>query len=486
MSARPFLAAGDLAPAYDLAVVGAGPAGLAAATAAAGAGASTLVIDEAAGPGGQMYRAITRIDPEVFRFLGPDYWGGLALARAFQASGAGYAPGATAWSLAGDGSGLELGVALGGEARLLRARRVILATGALERPMPVPGWTLPGVMMAGAGQIALKSAGLVPEGQVVLAGCGPLLYLLATQLLAAGARVAALLDTTDPGQWRKAAPHLPAFLGSGYLLKGLRLLFKLETSVRVVRGVTGLQALGDGRVQQVRFRTARGWSAMAADLLFLHQGMAPEVHLAGAAGCGLEWNERQRAFQPVLEGDGRTTVPGISVAGDGAGIGGAAVAELSGRLAALDALDAIGALDPGRARLREPLRQSLRRLRRCRPLLDILYRPADAFRVPADDETTVCRCEEVRAGQIRAAIALGVPGPNQLKTFLRCGMGPCQGRLCALTVTEMLAATRRADPQAVGGFRLRAPVKPVTLGALASLPAGPDAYFAVTGELPPG
>jgi bacterioferritin-associated ferredoxin len=122
------------------------------------------------------------------------------------------------------------------------------------------------------------------------------------------------------------------------------------------------------------------------------------------------------------------------------------------------------------------------RLRRGRAFLDTLYRPRDVLRIPTDDETIVCRCEEVRAGQIRSATTLGVPGPNQLKTFLRCGMGPCQGRLCALTVTEMMAAERQADPQVIGFYRLRPPVKPVRLGELAAMPAVQDLSSAVTGS----
>ena len=491
MTAQIITTATDLAPAYDIIIVGAGPAGLTAATEVAAHSISALVINESSEPGGQMYRAITRLSPEAYEFLGPDYWQGTALVDAFHASRISYAPRTAVWSLApagdaplnGAGAGLEVGISLAGEARLLRARHVILATGAFERPMPVPGWTLPGVMTAGAGQVALKSAGLVPEGRVVLAGCGPMLYLLVYQLLAAGARISAVLDTTDRRQLPNALPYLPDFTRSAYFWKGVKLLVKVLSSVRFVRGVTGLEAVGNGRVEKLRFRTGRKWNEIDADVVMLHQGVVPDISLASSAGCALEWNDRQLAFQPRLDGDGQTTVSGISVAGDGATIGGAALAEVSGRLAALGALASIGVLDQTRkADLQRPLQRMLARFRRGRPFLDILYRPRDAFRIPTDDETIVCRCEEVRAGQIRSAIALGAPGPNQLKTFLRCGMGPCQGRLCSLTVTEMMAAGRKADPQDIGFYRLRPPVKPLSLGELASLPATPEALMAVTGS----
>jgi NADPH-dependent 2,4-dienoyl-CoA reductase/sulfur reductase-like enzyme len=150
-----------------------------------------VLFDEQASPGGQIYRSITDTPVTNEPLLGPDYWKGARLAAAFAKSGAQYVSGATVWSLTPE---REIGVSVRGGSRLLSARRVILATGALERPFPIPGWTLPGVMTAGAGQVLLKSTGLVPRGPTVLAGCGPLLWLLAAQYLRAGTKVDALLD----------------------------------------------------------------------------------------------------------------------------------------------------------------------------------------------------------------------------------------------------------------------------------------------------
>jgi len=160
-------------------------------------------------------------------------------------------------------------------------------------------------------------------------------------------------------------------------------------------------------------------------------------------------------------------VPGIAVAGDGAGIAGGTAAAERGRLAAIAA---VRALKPD-ARLPDPqsVRQRLQREEMGRAFLDWLNRPADSFRQP-EGETLVCRCEEVTAAQVRSTADMGCEGPNQMKAFLRCGMGPCQGRLCGLTVTELIAAQRKSTPAAVGYYRLRPPVKPITLAELASLP----------------
>ena len=451
--------ASDLASSYGLVVIGGGPAGLAAASLAARAGLSTVLFDENPGVGGQIYRGITATPVTNRAVLGEDYWAGAALAAEAKASGASIVTGATVWSL--DPS-LQVGVSIAGRARLIQARRVIVATGSLERPFPIPGWTLPGVMSAGAAQTALKGQGLVPSGRTVMAGAGPLLWLLAAQLLRAGAKIETILDTAPRLNWLRALAHLPDFVLSPYWSKGLALLREVKAKVPVIR-VSTIEARGDGQLSEVVFDGRR----QPVDLLLLHQGVVPNVNLAMAAGIEHRWNERQLCFEPVLDHDFGSTIPGIAVAGDGAGIAGGTAAAERGRIAAIAA---VRALKPDAA-VPDPqaIRQALQREEMGRAFLDWLYRPPVALRQPAG-ETLACRCEEVTAGQVRQMARIGCEGPNQMKAFLRCGMGPCQGRMCGLTVTELIAAERETSPAEVGYWRLRPPVKPITLGELASLP----------------
>jgi len=451
--------ASDLAPSYDLVVIGGGPAGLAAASVAARAGLATVLFDENPGVGGQIYRGITANPVKNRAILGNDYWAGSTLATEAKGSGALIVNGATVWSL--DRS-LTVGVSMGGKARLLQAKRVIIATGSLERPFPIPGWTLPGVMTAGGAQTVLKAQGLVPSGRTVMAGNGPLLWLLAAQILRVGGKIEAILDTSSKRNWLRAALHLPDFLLSPYFGKGLALLREVRAKVPV-HGAREIAAIGTDKLTEVVVDGRR----IPADLLLLHQGVVPNVNLAIAAGVAHRWNKRQLCFVPELDADFQSSVPGIAVAGDGAGIAGGTAAAERGRIAAIAA---VRALKP-EAQVPDPqnTRQRLQHEEMGRAFLDELYRPVESLRRPAGD-TIACRCEEVTAQQIRDTARMGCEGPNQMKAFLRCGMGPCQGRLCGLTVTELIAEERGTTPDEVGYYRLRPPVKPISLGELASLP----------------
>ncbi|WBL76768.1 NAD(P)/FAD-dependent oxidoreductase [Bradyrhizobium xenonodulans] len=448
----------------DLVIIGAGPAGMAAACEARSLGLSVLLLDEQVTIGGQIYRSIESAPTDRRTILGQDYAAGQRLVAEFRASGAQYLGGATVWKVSLDGT---VDYVANGKAAKAAGKHILIASGAMERPFPIPGWTLPGVMGAGAGQILLKSAGALPTNPIVLAGCGPLLYLLASQYLRAGAKIAALVDTTAPSAYLRAIRYLPAALkGWRDLGKGVKLLTVLRRqAVPVFSGASGLQIEGEKQVEGVTFTHRRKRVQLPASLVLLHQGVVPNTQLSWSIGAEHRWSADQLCWQPVTDAWGRLGETSIYVAGDSRAIVGAQASAVQGRLAALAIGQRLGAAT-SIARRSNPLLRELKRHTHIRPFLDALYRPNNENRIPESDNVMVCRCEEVTSGQIRHYVQLGCLGPNQTKAFGRCGMGPCQGRFCGLTVTEMIAQARGVEPSDIGYYRIRPPIKPITLGEL--------------------
>lgn len=455
---------------WDAIVIGAGPAGMAAAATLAEGGARTLLLDEQAEPGGQIYRAIERNrgNARLSAILGPDYSRGAALVERLRASGAQLRFSSTVWRVE---SGAAVWSRTDGTVELDRARALVIATGAMERPVPLAGWTLPGVMTVGALQILLKTGGLVPSGKLVLAGTGPLFYLFARQCLAAGVEHLTLLDTARSGNIPAALPHLPrALTGEGwrYLAKGAGLLAALTLGrVKLLRGVSETAIEGEERASAIRFRVGGKLHRLACDLVGLHEGVIPQQQLPRALGCAFDWNDAQSCFQPRRDPWGASTLPGIFIAGDAGGIVGAEASRHDGDAAALAVLAELGRITCAE---RDGRLRSIRRVRdahlSARPFLDRLYRPSPDLVAPPDP-VTICRCEAVCAGSLRQAVARGALGPSQAKAFLRTGMGPCQGRLCGPSVTGLIARETDRSEAETGYYRIRDPIKPVTVGELA-------------------
>ncbi len=454
-------------PEFDLIIIGAGPAGMSAARVAAHGGLQTLVLDEQAQPGGQIYRNVGQ-NRNTRGWLGRDYAAGSRLVDALDHPGVTTQFGATVWRL---DAGPRVMWSRNGVSRGTSAPHVLLAGGAQERPVPFPGWTLPGVMTAGAAQILMKTAGMLPR-DAVLAGSGPLLYLVAAQMIDAGCPPKALVETQTPRMMLGALRYLPkAAFAARTLLKGLGLVAKIrKAGVRRYTAASGFGATTDAS-GTIRFSFRSGGKRETLDcaLLLTHQGVIPSTHMSRAAGIRHEWNAAQVAFQPVHDTWGATDRADLYVAGDGAGIGGAEAAAASGELAALDILRAAGRISAdARDQRAATARAVLFRARAIRPFLDAAYPPPAEILSPAD-QTIICRCEEVTAGAIRQGMGEGAQGHRQIKTSLRVGMGPCQGRMCDASVRGILGAGETSRMGMIAPPRARSPIKPITLGELAAL-----------------
>jgi NADPH-dependent 2,4-dienoyl-CoA reductase/sulfur reductase-like enzyme len=447
-------------------IVGAGPAGMAAAAVFAGHGVRPILVDEAERPGGQAWRKPTapiRLDNQTLL--------GRALAAEHEAAHAEFAAVATqvdhrprhlAWNVQGG----ELFVVHGSIARALRYDALLLATGATDRLLPVPGWTLPGVFSLGGAQTVLKDQGAVIGRRVVFAGASPLLYLAALQYRAMGVEVAAVLDTTRFAEKLRAMPAL-AGAAPGVLARGLSYMARLRAGgVPILHGVEDLAVEGEDRAQGVRFRDAGGAERrIECDAAALGFGLRAETQLLDLAGAPLAFDPDFRQWLPVADEDGRVA-PGLYAAGDGNTIGGAEAAAISGRLAAHAILADGGATVP-----REEIAALRARLGRLRAFQRGLAR---AFAWPAywlattPPDTMLCRCESVTLSALREAVAkpLGPREVNRAKALTRCGMGRCQARFCGLATAEAMAQALGQPVEAMGRHRGQAPVKPIPLDAM--------------------
>jgi glycine/D-amino acid oxidase-like deaminating enzyme/bacterioferritin-associated ferredoxin len=456
--------------ACDVLVVGAGPAGLSAAIAAARAGATVEVLDERAEPGGQYLKPLATSHADA----APDsqFRRGAALFAEARAAGVVIHQRATVW---GGFAPDEIAALVDGAALTFRPRRLVLAPGAHERPVPVPGWTLPGVMTTGALQTLARAQRVSPAARVVIAGSGPLNLQLACELLAGGVDVAAVVEAAPRpglGAWR----HLLALARTSPDLAwdGFRYLAQLRRAgVPVLWGSSILACEGDDRFGALRAATPAGERVIEAGAAALNMGFQPETGLARALGCAQRFaTEGPGAeigrLETIADDEGRTTVPGVFAVGDGASIGGSRVAFARGRLAG-----AAAARDLGHAVARDEAAR--RDLARALAFQGALWRvfaapPFDAAAIA--DATIVCRCEDVTAGALRAAMAAGARSLAALKKDTRAGMGRCQGRMCGATVARLAGA-----PAAEAAFAApRAPIRPIPAVALMrEVPEGFDA-----------
>ena len=456
----------------DLVVIGCGPAGMSAAITAVNAGLSVVVLDEQKGPGGQIYRNISNSSDKRDDILGPSYAYGRSLVEAMQKTTVTHISEATVWNISVEDASADcmISFSVNNQANEIKAARLIVATGALERPMPIPGWTLPGVLTAGAGQILLKQSGLVVADSVI-AGTGPLNLLLAQQMIRAGAPPVAIIETqTHQDLIRSMMQIAGALQGWRYLKQGAQMLAEIKRAgVKRFSGACDLKIKGEGRVETISFSHREKQQSLDCNTVLLHHGVIPNTQITRSLALEHIWDESQLCFKPLINKWQQTSLNQVYIAGDGAGIGGAKAAEMTGQIAALHVTASANKLtESERDNKVFIIRKALQRELAIRPFLDTAYKSAEAILNP-NDETIICRCEEITAGEIRRYTKLGCKGPNQTKAFGRCGMGPCQGRYCGLAVTEILSRQNNMHPNEVGYYRIRSPLKPITVGELASL-----------------
>ena len=446
----------------DIAIVGAGPAGLAAAGEAVDHGLSVMLMDDNSQPGGQYFRQLPRQLSRVDRTE--------RLFEILDHPHVHYLPDCVVWNAPDPG---VLAYAAGEDSGRVRADAIVIAAGATDRPLPFPGWTLPGVITAGGSQNMIKGQAVRPGERVVVAGNGPLLLVAAMTLIRAGATVRAVIEAAP---FQKRALSRLASLSSFPSLLAQALSWRLRLAAAGVpfltgqavieaHGVPALEAVSVAPIDLHGGINRASVTTLEADCLVVGNGLAPAVELTRLAGCAHHHEPLLGGWTPRRSADLETTVPGLYAVGDGAAIGGVHLALAEGRTAVLAALLQRSPSACLRRR-RRGLARRLDRLNRFRAAVAEIFSPPETFLELITPDTPVCRCENVTLAELDTCAAEGATGMVQLKSTTRLSMGRCQGRFCLATLADLMAARRGIKAADLDWPRIRPPARPVRLGDL--------------------
>jgi len=453
----------------DLVIIGAGPAGMAAAISAAENGLTCTVIDENHRVGGQIYRQ----PPPAFRTNGTyastsNSQRGSKLREQFEKTfdKIELLTDTTVWGVFPP---RQVAIRNNEGCETISASHLVFATGAYEYVCPFPGWTLPGVMTPGAAQSMVKTMQVQPGKRALVAGSGPFLLVVAEQLHLAGVEVVGVVEAT---RRRDALPHAASLMASpGLLREGGNYLKRLQRAgIPIYWGHLVVEANGTNQVDSVVLSKCDSrWSPSGAhsktlkvDTLCVGFGFVPRVELAQLAGCRMQHKGALGGWIPEVDVHGRTSVPGVWVVGDGGGVSGAVVAELEGSQAGHTIAHAMGSVNTASYEAScKPLRQELARLRRFRAALDRIYQIRDGLCDLPTHDTIVCRCEEITRGEFETGIQYGGTDIRTLKVMTRLGMGPCQGRMCWPAAARFIAHRTAKSLHAIGPRSVRPPTEPI-------------------------
>jgi NADPH-dependent 2,4-dienoyl-CoA reductase/sulfur reductase-like enzyme len=439
-----------------IAIIGAGPAGLAAAMTAAESNEQVVVIDSAPRPGGQYWRHLSKVEGYKSS-RSAKYFSALQENEKII-----YISGAQIWSAVHTENGITLNYLAAGIESSITAEKVILATGAHDRAIPFTGWERPGVMTPGAAQALLKGHNVIAGQRILITGTGPFLLPVAVGLAAAGADVAGIIEAHSPLRWLKSP--LALLLNpqkSIELIYYLRKIAKYKLKVSFNRAVISF----DGKSATIakidtELRIKKKESEIDCDVIAAGWGFTPDVTLGGILGCK-QVVDRDGTVIFAVDGDQRSSVANIWIAGEATGIGGADLALIEGHIAALSAHG-----------LTIPLRLRFARYRsqKFATALQVSYPVGNGWQGWIEQQSRICRCEEVSLGEICASVSeLSANDARTSKLFTRAGMGMCQGRICSRNVSEIIASQTNCQvtEQERIGYSNRPIAAPISLGALA-------------------
>jgi thioredoxin reductase/bacterioferritin-associated ferredoxin len=451
----------------DLVVIGGGPGGLSAALGAAQAGVQVTILDAYPVPGGQYYRQ----PPDRLAGQSSQHQRqGQALFRKVQAAGVKMIFNTLVW---GGGPDRTLVYSNERETGTVRARAVIIASGAYERPVAFPGWTLPGVLMTGGAQTLLYQH-ILPGKKVLLAGTGPLQMVVARKLLDAGAEVLAVLEgaqliprgirhaTALWGQWERlseGAGSLATMLGKG-------VPYRMGWGIVAAHGYREVEGATIARLDK-DWRPIRGSEKeVGCDTICIGYGFVPFNSLGRVMGVKQVWRPELGGEVPERDEVMQTSIPGVYAVGDGAGIGGIRMSLIEGQVAGQAAALQLGYGKGSIEAILSEIDWKMRRERTFQRLYIDLFTPGPGVFELAQEDTLVCRCEGVTLGKVRQAIELGASTLAEVKSITRTGMGECQGRMCGHEVMHLIAKLAHKPVAEVGTYSIRPPIFPLPIDVL--------------------
>ncbi len=458
---------------WDIIVIGAGPAGMAAAIEASKYHCKVLVLDRQPEAGGQIYHRLYSASQELCNALGKDYSGGKELIQQFYNSNITFMPNTSVWNLEKG----KVYASHNGTSHVFLTRHILIATGAMERPMPIEGWNLPNVLGVGAADILLKSASLLPKGPVIVCGNGPLVLQIINHLKHFNIPLAGLVLTSDIKQTFSAIPKFPkALLRPLYLAKGMSMALSPMLSKSTYFSGKNLCIQKKNSNLELSFTTGNKKKShiLQGSHILIHEGIIPETRITSLARLQHVWHEKQRSWQVKTDIFGRTNQQNISVAGDCAYVNGADASIMRGQLAGLDIACQCGKIDQiTRDKKAKSLKCKLFRFTAMQDFLDIAFSP-NMENIKPSDSTVICRCENITAGSLREAIQDGTYSLAGLKSQTRCGMGNCQGRMCITSAAELIAQVHGISLDKINQYNAQIPLTPISLGEIAKIHLPPS------------
>ncbi len=460
----------------QIAVIGAGPAGLTAALAANRLGAQVTLVDEFPRPGGAIYKQTPlSFHTKPVQRVSKEQSHAHELFSQLRNSSVKLLTETLVWGLQNshtlalyrEGAGTET----------LRFQSLIITTGGYDRPIAFPGWTLPGVWTAGGAQTMVKAQQVRPGQRVLLAGSGPILMPVAKSLIDSGATVVAIAEATTLLQW---VSRVRDFLGfPNRIVEFLNYeSFFLRRHVPSYFGHIMVSAEGDKAVRRATIvGVDRDWrprpgtaKTFEVDLVCTGYGFLSATEIPSLLGCTMRFDPLQGQRIPSHNEEMETSIPGVFVAGESAGVGGSDLAQVEGAVAGLVAAQQVGqTLKEADQQLLIKAQDKRRHLQKYANILAEMFAMRPGIYELAQPDTFICRCEEVTVGEIMTAIQRGARNINALKSWVRVGMGPCQGRVCGAQIAQLLARHASVPLEEIVPMTPRPPIKPIPIGAFAEL-----------------